>query len=116
MKVIVNTDHNITLTEESIGVMESLVESTLEHFDSHLTRVEVHLSDGSAGRSTGDDIQCRLEARPKGRNPEFATDNASVVDDAVSGALRKMVHVLETTFGRLDQHKGASSMGGIEPR
>ncbi len=67
MQVIINTDHNVNLTEESIGVMESLVESTLGHFDSHLTRVEVHLSDESA-------------------------------------------------FGRLDQHKGASSMGGIEPR
>ncbi len=51
MKVIVNTDHNITLTEESIGAMELLVESTLER-----------------------------------------------------------------TFGRLDQHKGASSMGDIEPQ
>ena len=116
MKVIVNTDHNITLTEESIGAMELLVESTLERFDSHLTRVEVHLSDGSAGRSTGDDIQCRLEARPEGRNPEFATDNSSTVDSALSGALRKMVSVLERTFGRLDQRKGASSMGDVEPQ
>ena len=114
MKVIINTDQNITLTEESIGVMESLVNSTLEYFDSHLTRVEVHLSDGSAGRSTGDDIECRLEARPKGRNPEFAADKASTVDEAVSGALRKMVSVLDSTFGRLDTHKGASSMGGDE--
>lgn len=116
MQVIINTDHNVNLTEESIGVMESLVESTLGHFDSHLTRVEVHLSDESAGRSTGDDIRCRLEARPERRNPEFVTDNASSVDEALSGALRKMTHVLESTFGRLDQHKGASSMGGIEPR
>lgn len=116
MKVIVNTDHNITLTEESLGAMESLVESKLGHFDSHLTRVEVHLSDGSAGRSTGDDIRCRLEARPEGRNPEFVTDNASTVDGAVNGAIHKMIHVLETTFGRLDHHKGDSSMGGIEPR
>ena len=116
MKVIVNTDHNITLTEESIGVMESEVGSTLGHFDSHLTRVEVHLSDESAGRRTGNDIQCKLEARPEGRNPEFVTDFASTVDEAVGGALQKMVHVLESTFGRLDKHKGASSMGGIEPR
>lgn len=116
MDVIVNTDHNITLTEKAIGEMESVVETTLGHFASHLTRVEVHLTDGSAGRSTGDDIRCRLEARPEGRNPEFVTDNASTVDEAVSGALRKMRHVLDTTFGRVDQHKGDSSMGGIEPR
>ena len=109
MKVIVNTDHNIPLTESSIAEMESLVESTLEYFKARLTRVEVHLTDGSAGRSTGDDIRCRLEARPEGLNPEFVTDNASTVDGAIGGALEKMTHVLETTFGRLDdKHRGGN--------
>jgi RNA binding exosome subunit len=113
MQVIVNTDHNITLSEDSISEMESVVETSLGHFGTRLTRVEVHLSDGSAGRSTGDDIRCQLEARPEGLNPEFATDNASSVDDALSGALKKMQHVLDTTFGKLDAHKGSSSMGGV---
>jgi hypothetical protein len=116
MNVIVNTDHNIPLSEESIEEIQKVVAGTLVHFDSRLTRVEVHLTDGSAGRSTADDIRCRLEARPEGLSPEFATDNASSVDAAVAGALQKMKHVLDTTFGRLDQHKGATSMGGVEPR
>ncbi|GAA1221833.1 HPF/RaiA family ribosome-associated protein [Rhodoglobus aureus] len=115
MQVIVNTDKNITLTEEATAEIVSEIESKLSHFSSHLTRVEVHLSDGSAGRSTGDDIQCQLEARPEGKNPEFASDNASSVESAVNGAIRKMQHVLETTFGRADHRKGSSSMGGVEP-
>lgn len=115
MKVIVNTDNNITLSEDSTAEIVSFVESKLEHFSAHLTRVEVHLSDESAGRSTGDDIRCQLEARPEGRNPEHASDNSSHVDGAVNGALRKMQQVLDTTFGRLHQHKGGSSMGGVEP-
>jgi len=116
MQVIVNTDHNITLSEESTAEIINSVESKLAHFSSHLTRVEVHLSDESAGRSTGDDIRCQLEARPESRNPELASDNASTVESAVNGAIRKMQHVLDTTFGRADQHKGGSSMGGVEPR
>jgi len=116
MKVIVNTDNNIMLTEDATLELESLVQTSLDRFDSHLTRVEVHLSDASVGRSTGDDIRCRLEARPKGRGPEFATHNASGIDAAVSGALRKLVQVLDTTFGRIDQRKGGRSMGGVEPR
>jgi hypothetical protein len=109
MKVIINTGHNIPLAESSIAEMESLVASTLKYFESRLTRVEVHLTDGSAGRSTGDDIRCRLEARPEGLNPEFATDNASTVDGALAGALQKMTHVLETTFGRIDdKHRGGN--------
>lgn len=109
MKVIINTGHNIPLAEGSIAEMESLVASTLEYFASRLTRVEVHLTDGSAGRSTADDIRCGLEARPEGLNPEFVTDNASTVDGAVGGALEKMTHVLETTFGRIeDKHRGGN--------
>lgn len=114
MDVIVNTDHNITLPENAIETMESEVAASLAHFESHLTRVEVHLSDQSAGRSTGDDIRCRVEARPEGRQPELATDDASTVDDALRGALQKMQHVLESTFGRLDKRKGSTSMGGVE--
>jgi hypothetical protein len=116
MQVIVNTDHNISLTEDSTGDIESSVEAALAHFGSHLTGVEVHLSDESAGRSTGADISFRLEVRPEGRNPKFATDNAATVDEALSGALTKMKHVLDSTFGKLDQRKGGSSMGGVEPR
>ncbi|NYI41425.1 HPF/RaiA family ribosome-associated protein [Demequina lutea] len=109
MKVIINTGHNIPLSEDSIAEMELLVESTLEHFAARLTRVEVHLTDGSAGRSTGDDIRCRLEARPEGLNPEFVSDDASTVDAAVSGALQKLTHVLDTTFGRRDdKHRGGN--------
>jgi len=116
MKVIVNTDNNIMLTEDATLELESLVQTSLDRFDSHLTRVEVHLSDASAGRSTGDDIRCRLEARPKGRGPEFATHNASTSNEAASGALRKLVQVLDSMLGRLDQRKGGRSMGGVEPR
>ncbi len=116
MHIIVNTDSNITFTQEKIDDLSSVVESSLGHFGAHLTRVEVHLTDESAGRSTGDDISCRLEARPAGRNPEYVTDNASSADDALRGALRKMKSVLDSTFGRRDQHKGGTSMGGVEPR
>ncbi|WP_010205265.1 HPF/RaiA family ribosome-associated protein [Salinibacterium sp. PAMC 21357] len=112
MQVVVNTDNNITLNENAIREVEAEVQSKLSHFSSHLTRVEVHLSDESAGRSSGGDIQCRLEARPEGRTPELATDNASAVDAALNGALRKMQHVLDTTFGRIDRRKGSTSMGG----
>jgi len=109
MKVIINADHNIPLSEDSIAALESLVASTLEHFEARLTRVEVHLTDGSAGRSTGDDIRCRLEARPEGLNPEFVSDNASTVDAALSGALKRLTHVLDTTFGRRDdRHRGGN--------
>ena len=114
VQVIINSDHNIALSETSSGDMSAMVEHTLGRFDSDLTRVEVHLSDESAGRSTGDDIRCLIEARPEGLKPETVTDNASSATDALSGALRKMVSVLDTTFGRRDHRKGGTPMGGAE--
>ena len=114
MKVIVNTDRNIEVTEQSIDELEAVVNSQLEYVSSRLTRVELHLKNESAGRSTGDDIVCRIEARPEGRKSEIVTDNAATVDDAVAGALRKLLRVLDTTFGRLDHRKGNTSMGGAE--
>ncbi len=116
MQVIMNSDHNVDLSEKSSDEMSSTVEAALERFDAYLTRVEVHLSGESAGRSTGDDIRCVLEARPEGLNPEVVTDNASSAHDALNGALRKMVSVLDTTFGRRDHHKGGTPMGGAESR
>ncbi len=96
--------------------MESLVAASLEYFAERLTRVEVHLTDGAAGRSTGDDIRCRLEARPEGLNPTYVTADAATADDALDGALTKLTHVLDTTFGRRDdKHKSGPSMGGAEP-
>ncbi len=115
MDVIVNTDHNITLTEKTTGDIASQVETALGHFTARLTRVEVHLSDESPGRSTDNDIRCRLEARPEGLSPEFVTDSGSTVDEAVGGAAKKLRHVLDTTFGRLGHRKGNTPMGGPEP-
>jgi hypothetical protein len=116
MQVFVKSDHNITLTEEGIAELETVASDILVHVSSRLTRVDAQLSDGSAGRSTPNDIHCRIEARPEGLSPQFTTDNGASIDEAFRGALHKMVHQLESTFGKLDTRKGASSMGGVEPK
>ncbi|TFD35577.1 HPF/RaiA family ribosome-associated protein [Cryobacterium sp. TMT1-19] len=111
MQILVNTDNNIAGTDAVVAEVESSVKIVLARFSSRLTRVEVHLSDESAGRATTDDIRCLLEVRPAGGNPLAATDHSSTMTGAVSGALHKLASVLETTFGRMDDHKGASAMG-----
>lgn len=112
MDIIINSDHNVGVTEDAEIELGSTISVGLARFESRLTRVEVHLSDASAGRSTGDDIQCRLEARPEGRQTETTTGASDTVEDALRIAVRKMVHRLETVFGKLDHRKGSSSMGG----
>jgi len=116
MHVIINSDKNVDISEQYSEELTERVQTSLARFESSLTRVEVHLGDESAGRSTGDDIRCVLEARPEGLKPESVTNNASTVDAALKGSLDKMMAVLGTTLGRRSDHKGNSSMGGVEPR
>lgn len=116
MQVIINTDNNVELSEQASDGLSERVQEVLARFDSSLTRVEVHLSDESAGRNTGDDIRCVVEARPEGVKPESVTNNGPTSENALNGALHKMTAVLDTTLGRRKDHKGNSSMGGAEPR
>lgn len=113
MQVIVNTDSNVNGTERVAGALETIVEESLARYGERLTRVEVHLSDGSAGRSSTDDIKCTLEARPAGGTPVVVTENANTVEEALTGALHKMKSLLETHFGKLDARKGNLPMGEV---
>lgn len=112
MQVIVNTDSNIDGTVRTAGELETIVEDSLSRYRERLTRVEVHLSDASAGHSRPDDIECTLEARPAGSTPLVVTEKAGAVEAALTRALHTMHRLLETHFGKLDHHKGNTPMGG----
>ena len=83
MQIYVHTDKNIDGKAEMTAHVESEVASALTRFSGHLTRVEVHLSDQSAGRVTEADIRCMIEARPEGRAPVTVTEDAGSVDSAL---------------------------------
>ncbi|MCA9294112.1 MAG: HPF/RaiA family ribosome-associated protein [Phycisphaerales bacterium] len=89
----------------SSDALEDFVRAELDkaiaRFESRLTRVEVHLADMKSKRTGPDDKRCRLEARPKGRDPFLAEDTADDLYRAVSGAVGKLERMLMT---RLDPH------------
>lgn len=101
MKVQINSDKNVDVSEAHAERMEADVGTALERYGDHLTRVEVHLRDESAGRPTGDDIRCLIEARPASRQPVVVTDRAPTTRAAFDGALEKLVALLGSEFGRL---------------
>jgi len=108
MKVEVSTD---TRTDADIAGVTAAVEAGLSRFKERLTRVEVHLSDVN-GPKGGRDCRCALEARPAGRQPVVATNEAHTPDDAVKGAVVKMSSLLNTVFGREGDVKGGPSASG----
>lgn len=105
MQIQVNTDKNIEGREELVAQVEAAVAKALSHVSTHVTRVEVHLSDENGDKGGHDDKRCMMEARLEGRPPTAVTCEAATVADAVAGAADKLKHSLERTLERLHEHR-----------
>lgn len=101
MHIQINTDHNIQHDPSVARHVEQTLESALGRFSRQITRVEVHLNDANAGKAGDNDKHCLLEARVEGRPPVVASDDASTIASAVSGAARKLQRVLDSSLGKL---------------
>jgi hypothetical protein len=108
MKIQINTDNHIDGTAELSAHISATVVHALQRFSEQLTRVEVHLSDENGDKSGQHDQLCMLEARLKGRDPVAVTEFAATQEQAVHGAAQKMVHLLDSTLGRLNARRGKS--------
>ncbi len=118
MKIQLNTDVNIDGTEALAAQVSAIVEQALKRFSDHITRVEVHLSDENAAKNGQQDQRCMLEARLEGRQPVAVTDHAATMEQAVHGAAHKLAHLLDSTLGRLHDHREKTSglpLSGTEP-
>lgn len=101
MKIQVNTDSNIQGREALIAEVESTVESNLRHFQSQITRVEVHLSDeNSNNKGGGNDKRCLMEARIEGRQPVAVSHLSDSLSQATAGAAQKLKASLSSTLGK----------------
>lgn len=110
MQIQVNTDRNIAGRDELTARISTEINTRLARFSQHITRIEVHLSDENAEKSGGPDKRCLIEARLEGRQPEVVSEQASSLEAAYSGAVRKLQRSLENTFGRLYHRKGADTI------
>lgn len=110
MQIQVNTDGNVDGSDDRAGRIEGDVATALARFEDRLTRVEVHLRDESAGRPTSGDHRCLIEARPAGMEPVVVSDHADGPEEAVNGALDKLVGLLQSKFDRLADKRGHDSI------
>lgn len=104
MQIQINTDHTIEGREALSAHIRSVVDSTLGHLASHVTRVEVHLTDENGAKTVGNDKRCLMEARLEGRPPVAVTHHAATVHDAATGAADKLAHLIGHILGRV-QHE-----------
>ncbi len=110
MQIQINTDSNIQGYESAASTAGARIENVLKHFSAHITRVEVHLADENASKRGGDDKRCMMEARVEGHNPLAVTHHAPTLGQAIDGAAKKLLRLLEHTLGRLHSHRGNGAM------
>lgn len=110
MQIQVNTDDNIEGRDELARRVEAEINATLSRFSDQITRIEVHLSDENADKFGDADKRCLMEARLAGRRPEAVSHRGATLEQAFGGAAKKLRRSLESTLGRLSDHKGGSSI------
>ena len=106
MDVRVHTDHTIDGDDTLTARVSADVEAVLAPHAGRLTVVDVHLSDESGGRHTGDDQRCLIEATLSGQEPAIASYDAARLDEAVGGAAHRLERVLQSRLGQLTHHRG----------
>lgn len=104
MKIQFNTDKSIDGDERQKDYFSEQIAEELVRYLSHISRIEVHVSDENGQKEGLKDIRCLLEARLEGRKPIAVSDQANTIELAVSGALDKLKASLETILGRLQNH------------
>jgi ribosome-associated translation inhibitor RaiA len=105
MTVHFSTDNHIKGSEKFIDTMSIQVSDALANFSEHITRVDVHLSDENGSKTGPADKRCVMEARVEGKQPMAVTSHANTVDQAVNGAITKLLHSLDTMTGKLHSHR-----------
>lgn len=104
MLIQVNTDHNIPGHEALVTQVEETVLKALSRFGTHITRVEVHLSDDNGNKSGADDKRCVIEARLERHQPVVASHQAESLKQAYTGASTKLKTALTHTLGKLSAY------------
>lgn len=102
MQILVNTDRNVEGREALAERVRGTVADALSRFGTHITRVEIHLSDENSNKKPGvDHKRCVIEARLEGRQPIAVSDLAPTMGQAVDGATEKLLRMIDGTLGKL---------------
>jgi ribosome-associated translation inhibitor RaiA len=104
MKIQINTDKNLTNSEEFQSWLTSLISDELVRYEDHVTRLEVHLSSEDGTKSRVPEIRCMIEARLEGQQPIAVTNHSETNERSVTGAIEKLKSSLETKKGRLKKY------------
>lgn len=101
MNIQVNTDHNINGSADLNTYVENSLSEAFERYNGAITRIEVHLSDENAGKTSANDKRCLLEARVSNHTPIVVSHHADTIHQAIEGASDKLLRSLDSMVGKL---------------
>ncbi len=105
MQILIHTDHTITGNESRTAQISGILESALNRFRDHITRVEVHVSDENSRKGGSEDIRCVVEARLEGRKPVAVTQKSRALEKAVEGAADKLARMIQHALDRMGDQR-----------
>lgn len=107
MQIQINTDHSIEGHQALASHLSGVIENALSPLLERITHIEVHLSDENGPGNDGKQMakRCLLEARVKGCRPLAVTAHADTVHQSVIAAADKLARLIDSTLGRLHDHK-----------
>ena len=114
MQIQFNTDESVDGREALGRHAEDVVQKVLGRFSDEVTRVEIHLSDINGQKAGENDKRCLMEARVAGRQPVAVTELANTLHQAIDGAAQKMKRSLDSTLGKLGDHKRKAATPGSD--
>ncbi|MFT5336893.1 MAG: ribosome-associated translation inhibitor RaiA [Luteibaculaceae bacterium] len=82
-----------------------MISEKRNRFSSHISRLEVHLTDADGKRDSQKDKRCTLEARIQGRKSLAVTCHADSLELAVYGAIDKIKASLDSALNQQDFFK-----------
>ncbi len=100
MNIQINTGHNIQSNETLIAKFRSTIERSLIRISDHITSLEVHMKDEDGIKKGKNDKRCLIEARLEGRQPIVVTEHSSNLNQALDGAIEKLIRMIERIIGR----------------
>ncbi len=105
MHILINTDSHIEGRDALARHIKGVVERALRRFSSHVTRVEIHVSDQNGDKSGPRDKRCMMEARLRGSQPRIVTHAAETVHQAIDGAADRLERSIDSALERLHDHR-----------
>jgi ribosome-associated translation inhibitor RaiA len=100
MNIQINTGHNIQGNKVLIAKFSDTIKSALIRMGDNITKVEVHLKDEDGHKKGKNDKRCMIEAHLEGFQPIVVIDHADTLNQALDGAIDKLINMIDSILGR----------------